>query len=108
MSPQPATTNTAKQLFIKVSLRHLKVLLGVYYLPSSRINLYSSFESKLQNLILSQSHAIIMSDFNTCLLKNDIRSSTFRTVVKSSNLFIPLLNATHNFPNCTPSLPDFF
>ncbi|KAL4708179.1 hypothetical protein ACJJTC_005321 [Scirpophaga incertulas] len=47
-----------------------------------------------------------MGDFNTCLLKNDSRSSSLHAVLRSTNLYIPALNATHHFPNCSPSLLD--
>ncbi|CAB3262078.1 unnamed protein product [Arctia plantaginis] len=47
-----------------------------------------------------------MGDFNTCLLKNDSRSATLRSVIKSSNLSILSLNPTHNLPNRNSSLLD--
>ncbi|KAJ0176040.1 hypothetical protein K1T71_008214 [Dendrolimus kikuchii] len=47
-----------------------------------------------------------MGDFNTCLLKHDQRSSSLETLIRSLNLHILPLSATHHFPNSTPSLLD--
>ncbi|KAL0879002.1 hypothetical protein ABMA27_003982 [Loxostege sticticalis] len=47
-----------------------------------------------------------MGDFNTCLLKNDSRSTRLRSLISSCNLNILPLKATHFFPNCAPSLLD--
>lgn len=105
-SPQPPPPNTAEHLFLEVTLSHTKVLLGVYYSPSLRINFFPSFEQLLDEFMPSYSHTIIMGDFNTCLLKNDSRSRNLNSIVKSHNLHILPLNATHSFPNCTPSLLD--
>ncbi|KAJ0179958.1 hypothetical protein K1T71_004549 [Dendrolimus kikuchii] len=54
----------------------------------------------------SYNHTIIMGDFNTCLLKQDTRCSFFKSVSESCGLSILPLNATHHFPNSTPSLLD--
>jgi len=89
-----------------VELQHTKVLLGVYYSPSLRTDFLLSFEQLLENLTPCYNHTIIMGDFNTCLLKNDSRARSFKSIVESSNLSILPLHATHHFPNCTPSLLD--
>ncbi|CAH2102080.1 unnamed protein product [Euphydryas editha] len=47
-----------------------------------------------------------MGDFNTCLLKGDSRSRRFRSTAESYNLHILPLAATHNIPDCNPSLLD--
>ncbi|CAK1594935.1 unnamed protein product [Parnassius mnemosyne] len=47
-----------------------------------------------------------MGDFNTCLLKNDVRSKKLKSVVDSCNLHILPSNPTHFFPNSAPSLLD--
>lgn len=106
MSPQPPSANAGEHLLIAVELSFTKILLGVYYSPSLRINYFSSFENLLENLIPTYAHSIIMGDFNTCLLKKDSRATTLESIVNASNMHILPLRATHNFPNCTPSLLD--
>lgn len=106
MSAQPPPPDAGEHLFIEVTISHSKVLLGVYYCPSRRINFFYSFEKLLEDFVPSYDHTIIMGDFNTCLLKNDFRSSSFESVVKASNLTILPSNATHNFPHSNPSLLD--
>lgn len=105
-SPQPPPAMGGEHLFIEVILSHSKILLGVYYNPSLRINYFTSFEMLLENFVPLYDHSIIMGDFNTCLLKKDSRSSILESIVKSSNMQILPLNATHNFPHSTPSLLD--
>lgn len=106
LSAQPPPPNAGEHLFLEVELNHRKVLLGVYYSPSSHLDFFSSFEGILETLVPSYNHCIIMGDFNTCLLKSNSRSSSFLSVTESCNLSILPLNATHTFPNCTPSLLD--
>lgn len=106
MSPQPPPTTAGEHLLVEVTLLHTKVLLGVYYCPSSSINFFSTFEQLLIDFSPSCNHTIILGDFNTCLLKHDYRTTKFETLVKASNLTILPLNATHHFPDCVPSLLD--
>ncbi|CAH2095156.1 unnamed protein product [Euphydryas editha] len=47
-----------------------------------------------------------MGDFNTCLLKGDSRCRRLMSIAEAFNLHILPLTATHNLPNCTPSLLD--
>ncbi|XP_045502910.1 uncharacterized protein LOC123699906 [Colias croceus] len=47
-----------------------------------------------------------MGDFNTCLLKDDVRSKRLLSTADSFNLHVLPLNPTHFFPNCSPSLLD--
>lgn len=105
-SAQPPPLNAGEHLFIEVLLSHSKVLLGVYYSPSLRNNFFSSFNKILEDLTPSYSHTIIMGDFNTCLLKHDHRSDCLESIVKSCNMHLLPLSATHHFPNSTPSLLD--
>ncbi|XP_026325733.1 uncharacterized protein LOC113234594, partial [Hyposmocoma kahamanoa] len=105
-SPQPPPPDTAEHLFLEVTLSHHKLLLGVYYCPSLRIDYFSALEKLLEDFAPSYDHTILMGDFNTCLHKNDSRSSSLRSVINSCNLHILPSNATHHFPNCTPSLLD--
>ncbi len=96
----------AEHLFIEVNFRHAKLLLGVYYSPSCKINYFSSFETKLDLYCPLYDHTIILGDFNTCLLKNDSRSRHLQSLVSSVNLHLLPLNATHRAPHSTPSLLD--
>ncbi|PZC81887.1 hypothetical protein B5X24_HaOG211900 [Helicoverpa armigera] len=106
ISAQPPPSNAGEHLFLELTMSHTKILLGVYYCPSLRINFFSSLERILEDFATSYSHIIIMGDFNTCLLKNDSRSASLQAVIGSSNLSILPLNATHHFPHSTPSLLD--
>lgn len=106
MSPQPPPCDAGEHLFIEVLLSHTKILLGVYYSHSIRVNYFASFEKILEDLIPSYTHNIIMGDFNTCLIKKDFRCANLESIVNSSNMHILPLNPTHNFPNCNPSLLD--
>lgn len=106
MSAQPPPSHAGEHLFVEVLLYHTKVLLGVYYSPSSHVNYFATFENLLEDLIPTYSHSIIMGDFNTCIIKKDFRSSKLESIIKSSNMHILPTNATHYFPNSTPSLLD--
>lgn len=106
VSAQPPPPNGGEHLFLEVELHHSKILLGVFYCPSLRINFFSSFEQLLESFVPLYDHTIIMGDFNTCLLKNDFRSASLTQVIESANLSLLNLNATHYFPNSVPSLLD--
>lgn len=105
-SSQPPPANAGEHLFIEVTLSTTKILLGAYYSPNRNVNYFSSFDNLLSTYCPSYSHSIIMGDFNTCLLKQDLRSSKLESIVSSNNLHLLPLTATHHFPNCTPSLLD--
>lgn len=105
-SAQPPPPNSGEHVFIEVLLSHTKILLGVYYSHSSRVNYFDSFEMMLHDLTPLYSHTIIMGDFNTCLIQNDYRSTRLRSIIDSSNMHILPSTATHFFPNCSPSLLD--
>lgn len=98
--------NNNEHIFIEVYLQHNKLHLCVYYSPPSSINFFLSFKSILENLMPSYYHSIVMGDFNTCLLKQDSRSTTFKSISLSCELSILPLNATHHIPYNTPSLLD--
>lgn len=106
MSAQPPPSDAGEHLLIEVVLHHTKILLGVYYPNSRDVNYFSSFETLLESHSTSYNHTIIMGDFNTCLLKQDRRSCKFELIVKALNFTILPLRATHNPPNCIPSLLD--
>nr|XP_026500143.1 uncharacterized protein LOC113403771 [Vanessa tameamea] len=99
-------SESAEHILIEVIFGHIKVLLGVFYSPSLHIDYFDTFESLLENSLPNVNHAIIMGDFNTCLIKNDARAKRLLNIINSSNLnFLPS-NATHYFPNCIPSQLD--
>ena len=100
-------SESAEYLFIELLFGSLKLLLGVFYSPSMRIDYFSNFETLLENHMPHSDHTIIMGDFNTCLIKNDSRSKRLVDIIKSSNLnTLNFKNATHFFPGCLPSLLD--
>lgn len=88
---------------IEVELHYLKLLIGVYYCPSLRINFLVPPESPTILPIIS-SQVIIMGNFNTYLLKNAARSSVLLSIFEFNYISLLRLKATHNFPNCTLSL----
>ncbi|KAL4709823.1 hypothetical protein ACJJTC_001277 [Scirpophaga incertulas] len=47
-----------------------------------------------------------MGNLNTCLIKDDGRSSSFKDALAAHDLSILASDATHFFPNCKPSLID--
>ena len=53
MSAQPPPSSAGEHLFLEVTLNLTKILLGVYYSPSSRINFFSSFETILEAFLQS-------------------------------------------------------
>lgn len=106
MSTQSPSSDPAEYLFLELSLSHSKVLLGVFYSPSLQVNYFGSFEKLLEDLMPSYTHHIIMGDFNTCLLKNDSRSKSLKSLSEACNMFILPSGPTHFFPNCSPSLLD--
>lgn len=93
-------------LLIEITLSHSKVLLGVFYSPSLTINYFPVLEKLIEDFSHIYSHTIFMGDFNTCLLKNDHRSSSLLSIINSNNLHLPPLSATHHYPNSLPSLLD--
>lgn len=105
-SPQPPPSNAGEHLFVEVILSNNKILLGAYYSHSSSVNYFSSFEKILEDLIPLYSHNIILGDFNTCLLKQDHRTHSFESIIKSCNMHILPFSATHHAPNYSPSLLD--
>ncbi|KAG7302626.1 hypothetical protein JYU34_012573 [Plutella xylostella] len=106
MSAQPPPDNAGEHLILEITLSQNKTLLGVYYNHSMYNHFVNSFEKLLENYFPVYKHMIIMGDFNTCLLKNDVRSSSFMSVTQASNMTLLPLGATHHFPNCVPTLLD--
>jgi exonuclease III len=105
-SPQPPPTNSAEYLFLEVTMSRHKIVLGVFYSPSLKVDYFATFETLLEDMVPIYDHIIVMGDFNTCLLKRDRRSNKLNSIVNSVNMHILPLAATHHFPNCSPSLLD--
>ncbi|CAF4846793.1 unnamed protein product [Pieris macdunnoughi] len=105
-SPQPPPSNAAEHLLIEVLLSNSKLLLGVFYSPSSSVDYFDSFEDTIDQFSPLYKNTIVMGDFNTCLLKNDSRSRRLLSLTHSYNLQNLYLNATHKVPGFTPSLLD--
>ncbi|CAF4803261.1 unnamed protein product [Pieris macdunnoughi] len=105
-SPQPPPSNAAENLLIEVLLSNSKLLLGVFYSPSSSVDYFDSFEDTIDQFSPLYKNTIVMGDFNTCLLKNDSRSRRLLSLTHSYNLQNLYLNATHKVPGFTPSLLD--
>uniref|UniRef100_A0A2A4JRM8 Reverse transcriptase domain-containing protein n=1 Tax=Heliothis virescens TaxID=7102 RepID=A0A2A4JRM8_HELVI len=99
-------SESAEYLFIEITIHHTNILLAVFYSPNLHIDYFDSFDSILSNLCPVYEHVIIMGDFNTCLIKNDSRTFKINSLLSSYNLQILPLSATHNSPNCSPSLLD--
>ena len=99
-------SESAEHLFIEVLIGRAKLLLGVFYSPSLHIDYFDGFENILELFVSNADHTIIMGDFNTCLIKNDVRAKRLLNIINSSNLNTLPSKATHYFPNCSPSLLD--
>ncbi|XP_059048701.1 uncharacterized protein LOC131843932 [Achroia grisella] len=106
VSQSSPNLNGPEHLFIKISLHHTKVLLGVYYSPSLHVNYFDSFDNIISELRPNFDHLIIMGDFNTCLIKNDCRSKMLLSLLHSLNLTLLPLLPTHFPHNGPPSLLD--
>lgn len=105
-SSQPPASNSTENILLEVLLSNSKILLGVFYSPSLSVDYFTSFENLLYNHTLQYDHIVFMGDFNTCLLKNDSRSTKLLHLIHSFNLNSLPLNATHSSPGCSPSLLD--
>ncbi|CAK1588609.1 unnamed protein product [Parnassius mnemosyne] len=106
LSSQFPAENEAEYLFIEVLLSHNKLLIGVFYSPSSTVDYFTTLDNLLEELTPLYKHTVLMGDFNTCLLKNDARSLRLKSLIEAANLNILPLSETHFFPNCVPSLLD--
>ncbi|XP_047027196.1 uncharacterized protein LOC124635360 [Helicoverpa zea] len=90
-SPLPS----AEFLFLEVSVKGAKAVVGVVYCPPS-VDYFTDLESVLESLGSEYAHYIIMGDFNTNLLApNSPRTRKLLHVLESSSLHILPLQATH-------------
>ncbi|CAG4980942.1 unnamed protein product [Colias eurytheme] len=105
-SPQPTPVDSLEHLFLEITLCHQKVLLGALYSPNLSVDYFSYFDQLLDKFTRSFQHVILMGDLNTCLIKNDHRSKKLLSTIDCYNMNILPLNATHHFPDCSPSLLD--
>lgn len=99
-------SNFSEHLFIEVIVNHIKILLGVFYSPSNQIDYFASLESKLEHHNSFYEQIIILGDFNTCLLKDNVRSRRLQSLITSVDMHILPLHATHHAPHSSPSLLD--
>ncbi|CAK1578673.1 unnamed protein product [Parnassius mnemosyne] len=107
ISVSPSTySESAEHLFLEITLYHTKVFLGVLYSPNLNINYFDTLDTLLNNFCPVYSHVILIGDFNTCIIKNDLRTYKLKSLMSSYNLEILPLSATHHFPNCTASFLD--
>ena len=105
VSPSPYS-ESAEYLFLELTLHHAKLLLGVLYSPNLCVDYFNSFDSLLNDICPLYEHVVIMGDFNTCHIKDDLRAHKLQSLLSSFNLTILPLAATHHSPNCTPSWLD--
>ena len=91
-------------LFIEVNLQFTSILLGVVYCPP-QINYFQELELLLEGLVPNYEHSVLMGDLNTCLLKQDYRSSKLTQMISSLDLNLLPLKATH-YDKASNSLID--
>lgn len=89
-------SSSMEHLFIEVTLKTTaRFLLGVIYSPPT-IDYFSTLEQLLDLHIPQYEHFMIMGDFNTCLLRNDRRSSKLNNIVSSLDLTLLDLQPTYH------------
>ena len=96
-------TKNMEALFITITNTDEPITVGIVYRPPSGSvkDFLTEWEHVLQNL--PKTNVYIMGDTNIDLLKNN---QEFETTFYSHN-FVPIISeATHEKPNCTPSLID--
>ena len=81
-------------LFIEINVG-VKFALGVVYCPHNK-NYFNNLEVVLEDLLANYSHVTIMGDFNTCLLRDDVRARKLNSILMSLNLRMLLLKPTHH------------
>ncbi|XP_063897719.1 uncharacterized protein LOC135118779 [Helicoverpa armigera] len=95
LAASPSHQACAEYLFLEVSVKGAKAVVGVVYCPPS-VDYFTDFESVLESIGSEYAHYIIMGDFNTNLLApNSPRSRKLLHLVESSSLHILPLQATH-------------
>ncbi|XP_068620592.1 uncharacterized protein [Battus philenor] len=99
-------TKSAEYLFIEPYYKDTKILLGVFYSPSSNIDYFECFDNILMNYRLKYQHVNILGDFNTDLLKNNKRRNKFLSIIDKHNLNILPLEETHFAPYSVASVLD--
>ncbi|XP_013137517.1 PREDICTED: uncharacterized protein LOC106102548 [Papilio polytes] len=99
-------TMSAEHLFIEVIHEETKILLGVFYSPSSKIYYFSTFEDLLKKYRNNYEHYDILGDFNTDLLKRNSRRKKLLSIIDGQNLHLLPLGPTHFAPGFAPSILD--
>ncbi|CAG9136903.1 unnamed protein product [Plutella xylostella] len=70
-------------------------MLGVVYAPPNS-DYFDALEQLLDTHLPEYEHAVLMGDFNTCLLQHNVRSRKLLSLTTSLNLHIPKLDPTHH------------
>ncbi|KAG7311164.1 hypothetical protein JYU34_002162 [Plutella xylostella] len=91
-------------IVLELNFNTVKFMLGVVYAPPNSDYL-DALELLLATHLPEYEHAVLMGDFNTCLLQDSARSRKFLTLTSSLNLHIPKLDPTHHV-NDSHSLID--
>lgn len=97
---------SAEHLFIEILYKGTKVLLGVYYSPSLRINYFAQLKNLLEKHRRKYEYFITMGDFNTDLIKNDRRSKKLLNIIDDYDLYVLPLRQTHFAPHKQASKLD--
>uniref|UniRef100_A0A2A4K1J1 Endonuclease/exonuclease/phosphatase domain-containing protein n=1 Tax=Heliothis virescens TaxID=7102 RepID=A0A2A4K1J1_HELVI len=96
----PLYSGNPEYLFLEVAVKGVKAVLGVVYCPPS-IDYFSSLESILESIASEYKHLIVMGDFNTDLMKQNLRSRKLSAILESTGLSSLELNPTHhNLDSC--------
>lgn len=94
-SPQ-TYSGSLEYIFIEVTINPtVRVLLGVVYAPPT-IDYFSTLELLLETHSPQYDHVVIMGDFNTCPLRQDIRAKKLINLTSSVNISILDLNTTYH------------
>ena len=93
-----------ESLFVKITNTEAPCTVGIVYRPPSGHK--SEFLLELDRIMgkLPDKNVIVMGDFNINLLEPD--SNLFESNVYSNNMIPPISLATHEKPDCNPSLID--
>ncbi|XP_013162634.1 PREDICTED: uncharacterized protein LOC106114094 [Papilio xuthus] len=99
-------TMSAEYLLIEVCHEKSKILLGVFYSPSSKIDYFGTFEGLLKEYRHKYKHVDILGDFNTDLLKRNRRLRKLLSIVDGQDLQLLPLGPTHFAPGSSASILD--
>ena len=86
-------------LLIRVTMKDTSILLGVFYIAPDNNNYFDELENVLHEHLPNFPHALFFGDLNTCLLKQNRKSSKLTRLMSSLNLSLLPLQATHHSGN---------